>query len=357
MVIPNDNLQKQYLSQRPAVLSKRRGSVLIIALWSLFLLTTFALQLGIIVRQKITLAIRLHDRDNRFLIAEAGIERAMAELRKKDYTPETDTLNDNWSNNAPIFKDVSLGAGQFIVGYDYIEDQGKQRRYGLQDEESKINLNTAEVAIIANLFQVAAYLSYEEAIALAYNITDWRDADSFFQHPQYGAEDGDYEGLKRPYEAKDKQFEIPEELLLVKGMTQEIFERVSDFITVYGEGKININTAPREVFLALGITEKLADDILAFRKGADSLSGTSDDNFFSVPTNIVNELSQVVALDAMETNELSSMVERNHFNTKSDYFMIRSLAKLDKDTRGPEMKIMAVVDRKGRLKYWREKAQ
>lgn len=334
-----------------------RGSVLVIALWSLFLLTTFALQLGIIVRQKITLAMRLHDRDNRFLIAEAGVQRAMAELRKKDDTPETDTLNEAWSTNAPLFKNVALGPGQFIVGYDYIEGEAPQRRYGLQDEESKINLNTAAVETIANLFQLTAYLSYEEAVALAYNIVDWRDADSLYQHPQYGAEDDDYGGLKRPYDAKDNQFEIPEELLLVQGMTQEIFNRVRDFITVYGDGKININTAPREVLFALGMTDKLVDGILSFRQGADRISGTYDDNVFSAPTHIVNELSQMVTLDAIETTELSSRVERSYFNTKSNYFMIHSSAKLDKDARGPEMEIVAVVDRQGRLKYWREKGQ
>lgn len=329
--------------------------MLVIALWSLFLLTTFALQLGIIVRQKITLAARLHDRDNRFLIAEAGVQRAMAELRKKDDTPETDTLNEAWSTNAPLFKNVPVGPGQFTVGYDYSEGETLQRRYGLQDEESKINLNTAAVETIANLFQLTAHLSYDEAVALAYNIIDWRDADSFYQHPQYGAEDDDYDGLKRPYEAKDKEFEIPEELLLVQGMTQEIFNGARDFITVYGDGKVNINTAPREVLFALGMTEKLVDDILSFRQGADRVSGTYDDNVFSAPANIANELSQMVPLDAIETTELSSMVERGYFNIKSNYFMIHSLAKLDKDATGPGMEIAAVVDRQGRLKYWWEK--
>ena len=42
-----------------------------------------------------------------------------------------------------------------------------------------------------------------------------------------------------------------DELLLVNGMTKDIFERIKDYVTVWGSGMVNINTAGREVLWLL----------------------------------------------------------------------------------------------------------
>lgn len=331
---------------------RQRGSTLIIALWALFLLAIFAVQLGVIVRQKITFVHRLNNRDNLYFIAEAGVKRALVQLRREDALFEADFLGERWSNRPDVFENIRVGQGNFTVGYDYRDGEDSRVLYGLQDEESKINLNTAGVGVLTRLLGAAAGLPRDEAEEMAYCIVDWRDKDSFFQHPQYGAEDSDYRRLKNPYESKDGDFEVAEELLLVYKMDQETFDKIKHCVTVYGEGKVNINTAPREVLSALGLDAHTVENILLFRAGGDGIAGTGDDDIFLQPSTIVARLSQSFDLSPSDVAALSNLVAEGQFVTKSENFMIRSVAQLNH--RKEQMTIVAVADRTGRIKYWRE---
>ena len=59
-------------------------------------------------------------------------------------------------------------------------------------------------------------------------------------------------------------------------MTPEVFEKLRPFITVHSSGKVNINTAPVQVLMALSagqdaaeageITESVANEIVEYRK-------------------------------------------------------------------------------------------
>lgn len=332
---------------------RHQGSILILAVWSLFLLTTFAVQLGIIVRQKITLVRRLDNRNDRYFIAEAGVKQALVQLRKDDFRFEADHLGEIWSDHSSTFKEIRVGKGSFTVSYMHHDGEFSRVMYGLQDEESKINLNKAGVDVITRLLELTTDLGRQGAEELAYCIVDWRDNDSFFTHPQYGAEDSDYKRLKNPYEAKDSDFEVIEELLFVNKMDQEIFEKIQRFVTIYGEGKVNINTAPKEVLLALGVGSHVVEDILLFRKGGDMIAGTGDDDIFLQSATIVPRLSQYFDLSPNDVGILNNLVSKGKFVTKSENFMIRSVAELN-HRKGRQTVIVAVADRTGRIKYWRE---
>lgn len=325
---------------------------MVIALWALLTLVVFAVQLGSIVRQKVTLVHRLNDRDTRFLVAEAGIKQAIVQLRKEDAIFEADYLGERWSHQPDTFEKIAVGQGAFTVSYQLREGESSVVMYGMQDEESKINLNKADVEIMTRLLEIAANLSHWDAQELAYCIIDWRDADSFFQHPQYGAEDSDYRSQESSYEAKDFNFEVMEELLLVHKMDQEIFDKLKYFVTIYGEGKVNINTAPKEALLALGLNSRLVEDILSFRRGADMISATSDDEIFLQTATIVPRLSQLYDLSPSDISDLSNLVAEGKFTVKSENFMIHSVGQLD--TKKGQTTIVAVADRTGRIKYWRE---
>ncbi|MCK5259776.1 MAG: general secretion pathway protein GspK [Candidatus Omnitrophica bacterium] len=329
-----------------------RGSTMIIALWSLFLLTIFAVQLGVIVRQKITLVYRLDDRDTRYLIAEAGVKQAIVQLRKEDAIFAADFLGERWNDQSDTFQDICVGKGTFTVSYHHRDGEYSRIMYGLQDEESKINLNKAEVEVITRLIETVANITHWDAQELAYCIIDWRDKDSFFQHPQFGAEDSDYRGKKNSFEAKDSDFEVIEELLLVDKMDQEVFDKLKYFVTIYGEGEININTASREVLLALGLNGRVVGNILSFRKGSDMIAGTGDDDIFLQSATIIPRLSQVFDLSPSDISVLSNLVAAGKFTVKSENFMIRSVGRLDH--KKGQTTIVAVAERTGQIKYWRE---
>lgn len=334
------------------IIKNHRGSTLIIALWSLFLLTILAVQLGVIVRQKVTLIHRLEEQETRYRIAEAGIKQAIIQLRKEDAIFIADFLGERWSDQPSTFQEIRVGKGEFTVSYTHRDGDYSKVFYGMQDEESKINLNHADVEVITRLVEQVAELTRWNAQEIAYCIIDWRDNDSFFQHPQLGAEDSDYKRLKDAYEAKDDDFEVIDELLLVYKMNQEIFDKLEYFVTIYGEGKININTAPKEVLSALGLNVRLVENILSFRKGSDGLPGTGDDDIFLQTATIVPRLSQVFDLSPSDISALSNLVAEGRFTTTSNNFMIRSVGRLAR--KKGQTAIVAVAERNGKIKYWRE---
>ncbi len=331
----------------------KKGSILIVALWALCFLTTFAVYLGIGVSQKISLIERLDARDRLRYLAEAGVKAAILELETdKSLEEGCDTFNESWSDNPKIFKEIKVGEGNFTVSYIYFEGEEQKKRYGLKDEESKININKANKDTLKRLFHNVAGAEEDKAEEMAYCLIDWRDANSTLEHIRYGAEDDDYTSLSVPYEAKDADFEILDELLLIKGMDRGVFSKIKDWVTIYGEGKVNINTASPAVLEALGIDNKLANKIALYRKGEDLTDGTLDDNIFTNVTSAVAKLSQFYHLSPSEIENLSNSITAENFTAESYNFTVISSAKLNK--KNEELKITAVINRQGEIRYWRE---
>jgi len=328
-----------------------RASILIIALWSICLLATFSVVLGYQVRQKLTLVNRLDEKDRLHFIAEAAIKRASVELEKE---PEKayDILKDTWSNNISAFKEIDIGDGKFSILYDYIDEQsGIQKiQYGLIDEERKININKLDTTVLRRLFHILGFDEIDSQ-ELAASIIDWRDSDSELSIPIGSAEDSYYRNLTYPYEAKDAEFEVLDEVLLVKGMTQDIFEEIKDYITIYGSGKVNINTASKPVLLALGLDDDIVDKILSFRAGEDGIIATADDNIFDTASNIIPKLSQSCHLSDFEVAELSVVADQ-YLVTNSNNFMVKAVAKLN--NRKNTAELICVVNRSGKVLYWKE---
>lgn len=85
---------------------------------------------------------------------------------------------------------------------------------------------------------------------------------------------------------------MTEELLLVKGVTPQIYEYICDYITVYGKGEININCAPKRVIESLSekIDPALAQLIIDRReiKPFESITelqyvpGMTDDIYYAI---------------------------------------------------------------------------
>jgi len=330
-----------------------KGSILILVLWSLFFLSTFTLSMGYGMRQRLMLVKHIEDNDRLHLIAKAGINLAVAELKKEDEVNSDDTLKGSWSNNESLFRNIELSDGTFSVSYDYLESEtGLEKvKYGVVDEERKININTQNQEAISRIIQRAAGLDSDEAGDLASSIVDWRDEDDTTSPG--GAEDYYYKGLTLPYPSRNKDFEVLDELLLVKGVTPDIYQSLLPFITIYGEGRVNINTTDREILTALGLAEETAEKIISFRRGEDAIDGTSDDQVFISYFDIVPDLSQAYSLGPDEISRLSNLVAGNKIGTSSDNFMIRSKAKLkDKDI-GTEI-ICVYQESTRKILYWRQ---
>ncbi len=194
-----------------ATRSRQHGSVLIVSLVVLVAVTFIALTLAREARVEIQVAARAVDEVRTRALADSCIDRAMAVLKLDDTTG--DTLQDVWRNDETTWRNVPLGAGHCWVVFGE-EDPGdaKEVRYGLRDEASKLNVNTATVD---QLLQIPG-MTQEIAEA----IVDWRDTD---EEPQAnGAESDYYNALEPGYTAKNGPIESIEELLRVRGIDESI---------------------------------------------------------------------------------------------------------------------------------------
>jgi len=196
-----------------------------------------------------------------YYLAKAGIKRATAVIQNEDH--KADYLAESWSRNdeatKPLFKDIKISdIGTFTVSYPFSDNR---LFYGIQDEDRRVNINSAPKEVIGRLI---AYLypasTNSEEVAL--NIVNWRT--SGLTIPD------DY--LQEGYSRKGAAFDSVDEVLLVKGMDQQLFNAIKDYITVYpidGNSKINVNTAPLPVLVAMGFNESDADKIVSGRPGPD----------------------------------------------------------------------------------------
>ena len=318
-------------------MTKKNGTILITTLWILAILSILAVGIGFRVSIEARLSKYNIDRLKAAYFAKAGIAKAQAML-SKDSTAEYDTVRE-CGITVPADKEImavftgKLADGSFEVSY---AEEGLTR-YGMMDEGRKININKADQAVLTTLLGPGN----EEVAA---SIMNWRGT---ARVPGGGAWDDDYESLAVPYKCKHANFSVIEELMLVKGMTPELFESIKDYVTVYGDDAalgVNINTATRPVMLACGLGENLIASIMNVRNGEDKIGGTKDDGLVQ---NITSEATQNWDITTDERNAL------NNFTTKSNYFRIESKGKVDKSKIGA--RIVCVIDKGSKkLKYYRE---
>jgi type II secretory pathway component PulK len=134
-------------------------------------------------------------------------------------------------------------------------------------------------------------------------------------------------------------------------MNRAIFDKIRPFVTIYGPGGVNINTASREALVAVGIADTLAAKVLAYRAGSDSIPGTPDDLAFTTPDAIPTEIARLVPIDGEEATVLTNLASNGTLRTSSTLFEVISRARLD--TGRAEMEIRAVIDRHGKIYSYR----
>ncbi len=327
-------------------LRRSSGSVLVLVLWTLVLFTVYAVSLGASARARATLLSRTQLMASLESIAYCGIERAKAVVAN-DTTDGLDTSTDTWADSAGAFYDVPAGEGLFRVGVFVPGRKTAVFHAGIVDEESKINLNKADAGVIAHLLQVAAQMDLDEAQELSQNILDWRDQDSNHQHPQYGAEDKYYDDLVPPYLCKDAPLEVLDELLLIKGIKREIFDKITPFVTLFGSGAVNVNTAPKEVLLALGLPVRTVDKMMVYRAGADGEIGTRDDAAFA-QVQVIAQLLELakLPLDGEERAAVSNLADVEKLTVVSNFFSAHSQGV---SPGGAVLGLDAVFDREGKV--------
>lgn len=220
-----------------------------------------------------------------------------------------DALNQKWAggpgglgtSNSVLatisLKDNPLGSGKFSVT--------------ITDLERKCNINSADQPALEQALRLVG-VDAGDSSGIAASILDWIDPDN---NTHVGGTESDYyQGLSPPYFAKNQPIDDLSELLLVRGVTPEIylggaatnhppaaFQRkwtgvgmkvepagygigLAELFTPISNGRININTASLTTLQMIPfVDEAIAGRIIELRAGPDGASGTEDDTPAGMP--------------------------------------------------------------------------
>lgn len=185
-------------------MNRRTGTILIVTLWIILVLAAMVLTLAGTVRVEATVSVN----------GTAAAQAQAVELGAIQYVrSRVASLNGNLpaeANMDPTCLRVGDG-GFWIIRPNFDDDHSYA--YGIVDEASKLNLNTASSAMM----QLLPDMTQE----LADSIVDWRSPSGTTSSAD-GAQSGYYLMLPDPYNCKNAPLETVEEILLIKGATPEI---------------------------------------------------------------------------------------------------------------------------------------
>ena len=314
--------------------------------WVVLLLSLFAVGVGSQALGTVNLSERLSEQLRCAYVVRAGLQMTALAL-ENDSTPSMDGLADAWADNPLMFQDHDVAGVSFQVTSNANADG--RPRYGLQDEERRINLNTAPEDVLKRLLEREAVMHEDDAVKAAAAIIDWRDDDTDEQPD--GAEQSYYQSLRQAYDCKDGPFENVEELLLVRGISPTVYQRVEPWVTVYGSGLINLNTAGEPVLYALGLSAQGVSGLLSYRSGEDGTEMTSDDRALISVTNLESDLQPYVPTEDLA--RLSVLVREKLLSVRSEAFRFHVQAQTPHAW--SRMEASGVLDRAGRVVLWTER--
>jgi general secretion pathway protein K len=184
---------------------RQRGIALLVVLWACTLLAILLGGFATLARTESIQTRYLSSRVQLRYLAEAGVMRALAEC--------TGVNGGRW-----------VGDGRPYT----LHIDGHEVDIRIQDELGKMDINAADAASLQRLF-VAAGEDDAAASQLAANILRWRapsDANTFGE--QGGKRDAELSSGPRY-----REFETPEQLQMVSGLTPALYRKVASAITVW----------------------------------------------------------------------------------------------------------------------------
>jgi general secretion pathway protein K len=238
----------------------RPGFALIAALWLLVIIAAAGLEVSLRARDRRLVAANLLESAQARAAAEGGLEHARALLERLLVDGERGSAEarpeewlDPWRRPETLFRDtVALGEAKY--------------RIQLRDVGTALHLNRATEDELRRLFS-ALDVDFGRADQIAQSIMDWREPGD--AHRARGAKREYYLRTGSPVLPRNAPFQELSEILFVRSMTPEIYQRAKPFLTLHGSGQVNLNAAERPLLLALpGMTEEAVAVLERYRRQA-----------------------------------------------------------------------------------------
>jgi general secretion pathway protein K len=233
----------------------RRGFALLAAIWLVVAIATVALAFALDARERRLLGINTSERGKGRAAAVGALNASQAALEAAlRQGPGTGNARMALLRGADPWLDAdSVFSGVIFVDSIPVDVQ-------TLDLGTQLNVNTMSEQQLRTFFSFALR-DFATADKLSQAVLDWRDADSIPR--SNGAERDDYirEGiLALP---SNQTFREVSDLLHVMGMTPEIYDRISPYLTTRGSGVVNVNSADTVVLRAVpGMTDQVLAEIL-----------------------------------------------------------------------------------------------
>lgn len=246
----------------------------------------------------------------------SGVEKARWILAQQLMIAQEpyDALNQVWAGGPGSMMTSNSVLAEVSLDYELGNGRGKLK---ITDLERKVNINMADEQMLEQALRLVG-VDAGDFSSISGSILDWIDPD---ENTHLGGTESDfYQSLNPPYYAKNKPIDDLSELLLVNGITPEVywggvstnhtraafFENrpgfashsfgpmaypvgLVDLFTPMSTGRVNLNTAS---FTALQmipfVDENIAAEIIRFRSGLDGVDGTEDDTPFRNAGELIN---------------------------------------------------------------------
>jgi general secretion pathway protein K len=227
------------------LMRSEQGVAMIIVLMVVTVLSVLILDLHESVRIQFYIASNLADGVKAEYLTRSGVQVAAGALLGDIQNNAEDHMHEDWANFMEKLGMPMMPAGDGNVMIDISDESGRFNLNALVDRRG--NVRQDQVEIFKNL------LTGEDLDpTLANGIVDWLDADSVAVDGG-GAEDQTYGYSANPNGvlSKNGPFDSLQEVRLVHGITDEIWAKLEPLVTVYGDVKLNLNTADPKVMKAV----------------------------------------------------------------------------------------------------------
>ncbi|BBB32975.1 general secretion pathway protein K [Thermotomaculum hydrothermale] len=257
-----------------------KGAILIIVIWIVAAIAIISAILSLRVKVSVRNNAFVKMKTEGFITIHGAIQRALYYHLIK-----------------PRLKDLTEEEKRKTV-YEY-EVNGVKVKVKEIPVSSKLSLKNARPELLKQIFMNYVE-SEEDAVAIISSIQDWQDADNL--ENLHGAEDSYYTSLDYPYYTKNKPIENLKELLLIKGITPEMYYGTDNYpglkniFTLYDTGsKADINTCSPDMFKVFGIDQETIDRIIERRESEPFKSMTELNEILDSET--INQITKYFTID------------------------------------------------------------
>ena len=319
-----------------------KGFVIVVVLCMVILLSVLLLGFNHKSRANLRTADDLRKSHQALNCAKAGLNIAIAALAGDEDIYENKALHNMLSGKSTL----TVAGGDCSI--TLTEESGKLNVNYLANRTGRLDRTRAEQVLrLIDLLNRNRIDQPHIGYGLVPAIIDWIDADdlvtslNFIKRESLGAESDYYSELKSPYNCKDAPLDSPEELLLIKGVTPQTFNRMRDYLTVYGDGDVNINSAPKLVIetLTQEMDSALAQMIVARREFKPfesvielrNVPGMTDEVYYAVNKKITvaptDRHYQVVSRGNVDdsSNVITAILAKNTKSKKVEVVLYREL--------------------------------